>query len=90
MKRASKAGRFQNAKGVIGSDLDLAVKYLAEGVRERLGHMRPKDILAEVIRNSEREPKMTSNITNPSDCLWKSGAVVFQHLRSGDVIIVKC
>lgn len=61
MKRASKAGRFQDAKGVIGSDLGLAVNYLAEGVRERLRHIRPKDILAGVIRNFEREPTMTSN-----------------------------
>ena len=75
--------------GVSASDLDLTVKHLDKGVRERLRSMQPKVILKEVNINIERDPsipKLSADIpgslTDPM-----ARAVAFKHLRSGDVTI---
>ncbi|MCJ1347749.1 hypothetical protein MMC31_005978 [Peltigera leucophlebia] len=75
--------------GVSASDLDVTVKDLDKGVRERLRSMQPRVILKEVNINIERDPsipKLSADIpgslTDPM-----ARAVAFKHLRSGDVTI---
>ena len=74
---------------MLASDLDLTVKHLDKGVRERLRGMQPKVILKEVNINIARDSSIPKALVDIPGSLTDpmARAVAFKHLRSGDVTI---
>lgn len=82
-------GPLKELDGVSASDLDLTVKHLDKGVRERLRGMQPKAIFKEVNINIARDPSIPKPLVEIPGSLIDpmARAVAFKHLRSGHVTI---